>query len=75
MIRYLGRIHVKPEDIESQAIFPSKNGERSQATELYIPHEDIRQLGLPILSWPGAIGTNDGIFCQIIYPHLQLTQF
>jgi len=75
MIRYLGKMRVELEGIQSQAIFPSENGERSHSTKLYIPRKDIRQLGLPILSWPGPIDTNDGIFFQIIYPHLQLTLF
>lgn len=39
-------------DLKKKKIFYSKNHGRVSATELYLPNEDMRKLGLPILALP-----------------------
>lgn len=48
--------------IQTRAVFPCEKGGKYRITELYLPQNDIRELGLPILDWPNRIDTDDGIF-------------
>jgi hypothetical protein len=71
MIRYLENepsTHDKLDDIQTRAVFPCDKGGKYCITELYLPHDDIRELGLPILDWPNKIDTNDGIFFSDRFP-------
>jgi len=71
MIRYLKSdpdTEDRLEDIQSRAVFPCENGEKHRITDLYLPHQDIRELGLPILQWPNRIDSDDGIFSQRAFP-------
>lgn len=62
MIRYLNSDEdtlEKLNDIQSHAVFPSDTGKKYCITELYLPHDDIRELGLPILNWLDRIDSED----------------
>ncbi|KAG1730664.1 uncharacterized protein EDB91DRAFT_1059251, partial [Suillus paluster] len=43
------------EDIRTYPVFPCDKGGKYRVTELYLPHGEIRPLGLPILNWPRRI--------------------
>ncbi|KAG2141054.1 hypothetical protein DEU56DRAFT_797004 [Suillus clintonianus] len=58
MIRYIStdpNAMERMEDIRTHAVFPCDKGGKYCITDLYLPHEDIRPLGLPILAWSRKI--------------------
>jgi hypothetical protein len=58
MIRYLSTdtdAMERLEDIKKYAVFPCDKGGKYCITDLYLPHGEIRPLGLPILAWSRRI--------------------
>lgn len=58
MIRYLSTdpdAMERLEDIRKYAVFPCDKGGKYCITNLYLPHGEIRPLGLPILAWSRRI--------------------
>ncbi|KAG1871608.1 hypothetical protein F4604DRAFT_1768978 [Suillus subluteus] len=58
MIRYLSTdpdAMERLEDIRKYAVFPCDKGGKYCITDLYLPHGEIRPLGLPILNWSRRI--------------------
>lgn len=58
MIRYLNTdtdAMERLEDIKKYAVFPCDKGGKYCITDLYLPHGEIRPLGLPILAWSRKI--------------------
>lgn len=58
MIRYLNTdtdAMDRLEDIKKYAVFPCDKGGKYCITDLYLPHGEIRPLGLPILAWSRSI--------------------
>ncbi|KAG0706642.1 hypothetical protein DFH29DRAFT_900607 [Suillus ampliporus] len=58
MIRYLNsdpNAMERLEDIRTYAVFPCDKGGKYCITDLYLPHGEIRPLGLPILDWSRRI--------------------
>lgn len=73
MIRYIWSDHIfrdRLEEVKTKDVFPCEKGEKYCTTDLYLPHDDIRKLGLPILDWPRTIDTDDGILRRIVFPHI-----
>ena len=67
--------YTRLEDIQKHAVFPCTKGGRYRSTELYIPHHDILELGLPILDLHRAIGANECIFLSPDYPPIFAADF
>ncbi|KAG1718293.1 hypothetical protein EDB19DRAFT_952071 [Suillus lakei] len=58
MIRYLStdpNAMERLEEIRTYAVFPCDKGGKYCITDLYLPHGEIRPLGLPILAWSRKI--------------------
>ncbi|KAG2030035.1 hypothetical protein BDR03DRAFT_1037666 [Suillus americanus] len=58
MIRYLSTdpdAMERLEDIRKYPVFPCDKGRKHCITDLYLPHREIRPLGLPILNWSHRI--------------------
>ncbi|KAG2144729.1 uncharacterized protein EDB93DRAFT_533364 [Suillus bovinus] len=58
MIRYLNTdpdAMERLEDIRKYPVFPCDKGRKYCITDLYLPHAEIRPLGLPILDWSRRI--------------------
>ncbi|KAG2107834.1 hypothetical protein BD769DRAFT_1500263 [Suillus cothurnatus] len=58
MVRYLSTdpdAMERLEDIRQYAVFPCDKGGKYCITDLYLPHGEIRPLGLPILAWSRRI--------------------
>ncbi|KAG1902642.1 uncharacterized protein F5891DRAFT_1022595 [Suillus fuscotomentosus] len=58
MIRYLNTdpdAMERLEEIRKHAVFPCDKGKKYCITDLYLPHAEIRPLGLPILDWSRRI--------------------